>query len=211
LTARGAEGWGETSPLPGFTREGLDETAAQLRDLASSMVGGEMTDDWMDPDGYFSRELDAMGLAPSVRFGLELALWNLYAAARGRPLAELITPRPRTSVPVNALIPGPLDKALEEARRVRSAGSETVKLKVGGRAVEEDVDLVHALNDELGGVATAALVALAAGGATRRSRRASTCTAGWPRMSSTRAWSCRRLAWTFGRWHTPGARSTSVC
>ncbi|MCA1688176.1 MAG: o-succinylbenzoate synthase [Actinobacteria bacterium] len=146
----GVAGWGEASPLPGFSREGLDETAAQLRDLASSMMGREITDDWMDPDGSFSRELDAMGLARSVRFGLELALWNLYGAARGRSLAELITPRPRTMVPVNALISDPPDRAIEEAHRVRSAGYEAVKLKVGGRAVEEDIDLVRALSEELG-------------------------------------------------------------
>jgi o-succinylbenzoate synthase len=51
---------------------------------------------------------------------------------------------------VSALISGPPDEALEEARRIRSAGYEAVKLKVGGRAVEEDIELVHALNEELG-------------------------------------------------------------
>ncbi|MBA2533696.1 MAG: hypothetical protein H0V21_01645, partial [Rubrobacter sp.] len=33
----GSEGWGETAPLPGFSRESLDESAAQLRRLAGSM------------------------------------------------------------------------------------------------------------------------------------------------------------------------------
>ncbi len=151
LTGEGGEvGWGETSPLPGFSRESLDEAEAQLRDLASSMVGRQMTGDWIDPDGGFSRELDSMNLAPSARFGFELALWDLCAATSGRSLAELITPRPRTTVPVNALISGPPDKVLEEASRVRSAGYEAVKLKVGRRAVEEDVELVRALNVELG-------------------------------------------------------------
>jgi O-succinylbenzoate synthase len=146
----GVVGRGETSPLPGFSRESLDDAAEQLRGLASSMVGREVTDDWVDPDGDFSRELDSMDLAPSVRFGLELALWDLYAASRGRSLAELVTPHPRPTVPVSALISGPPDKALEETRRIRSAGYEAVKLKVGERAVEDDVELVHAVNGELG-------------------------------------------------------------
>jgi O-succinylbenzoate synthase len=146
----GVVGRGETSPLPGFSCESLDEAAGQLRDLASSMVDREVTDDWVDPDGNSSRELDSMDLAPSVRFGFELALWDLYAASRGRSLAELVTPRPRATVPVSALIAAPLEKALEEARRVRSAGYEAVKLKVGGRPVEETIELVHALNEELG-------------------------------------------------------------
>jgi o-succinylbenzoate synthase len=146
----GMVGRGETSPLPGFSRESLDDAARQLRGLASSMVSREVMDDWVDPTGDLSRELDAMDLLPSVRFGLELALWDLYAASCGRPLAELVTPHPRKTVPVSALISGSPDEALEEARRVRSAGYEVVKLKIGARAVEEDVELVHAVNGELG-------------------------------------------------------------
>jgi O-succinylbenzoate synthase len=148
----GVVGRGETSPLPGFSRESLDDAAEQLRGLASSMVGREVTDDWVDSDGDVSRELDSMDLAPSVRFGLELALWDLYAASRGRSLAELVTSHPRPTVPVSALISGPPDEALGEARRIRSAGYEAVKLKVGARAVEEDVELVHAVHGELGDV-----------------------------------------------------------
>jgi o-succinylbenzoate synthase len=146
----GAVGWGEASPLPGFSRESPGEAAGQLRELASSMVGREITEDRIDPDGGFGRELDAIDLAPSTRFGLELALWDLCAATRGGSLADLITPYPRTRVPVNTLISGSPCRAVEEASRARSAGYEAVKLKVGGRAVEDDVELVHALNKELG-------------------------------------------------------------
>jgi O-succinylbenzoate synthase len=145
----GEVGWGEASPLPTFSRESLDEAAAQLRGLASSMIGREVTDGWLDPDGPFSRELDSMDLAPSARFGLELAFWDLYGTSRGRSLAELVTTHPRATVPVSALISAPPDEALEEARRVRSAGYEAVKVKVGARAVEEDVELVRAVSGEL--------------------------------------------------------------
>jgi O-succinylbenzoate synthase len=152
---RGVAGWGETSPLPGFSRESLDGSTSQLRELASSMVGREVTDDWLDAEGAFSRELDAMDLAPSVRFGFELALWNLCAASRKRTLPELISPRPRATVPVNALLlSGSPDEAVEGARRARSAGYSAVKLKVGGRAVEEDLALVRALSRELGEAVT---------------------------------------------------------
>jgi O-succinylbenzoate synthase len=149
----GMVGWGETSPLPGFSRESLEKATEQLRGLASSMVGREMTDGWIAQDGDFSRELDSMDLAPSVRFGFELALWDLYAASRGRSLHEVVAPRLAGTVPVNALISSS-DAALEEARRSRSAGYEAVKLKIGGRAVEEDVELVRAVNEVLGDAVT---------------------------------------------------------
>jgi o-succinylbenzoate synthase len=149
-----ATGWGEASPLPGFSREGLGEVVGQLRGPASSVVGREVTDDWTDPDGDLASELDAMGFAPSVRFGLELALWNLCAARQGRSLPGVISPHPRPSVPVNALVSGPLERAPESAREARDAGYEAVKLKVGARDVDEDIETVRAVSAALGDAAT---------------------------------------------------------
>ena len=144
----GTVGWGEASPLPGFSRENLDDAAEQLRGLATALVGRRVTAETLESEGSLARELDL--LAPSVRFGLELALWNLYAAYQGKSLPKLMTPYPKMTVSVNALISGPPERALEEARRMRAAGYEAVKLKVGGRVVEEDVELVRALCKVLG-------------------------------------------------------------
>src|SRR5919199_4782313 len=115
----GSEGWGESAPLPGFSRESLTEAAGQLRRLAGAMIRGEVTDDWVDPDGEFGRRLEHTGIAPSVRFGLELAVWNLYATSSGKTLPELMAPSPRADVPVNGLLSGPPERVLEEARRMR--------------------------------------------------------------------------------------------
>jgi O-succinylbenzoate synthase len=146
----GAVGWGEAAPLAGFSRENLDEAAEQLRDLATRVIGREVTMEALRPEESFAGELDLLAPSPSARFGLELALWNLYAAHQGKSLPELVRPYPRTTVPVSALVSGPPERALEEARRMRAAGYEAVKLKVGGRSVEEDVELVCALCKVLG-------------------------------------------------------------
>ncbi len=144
----GSEGWGEAAPLPGFSAESKGEAAEQLRRLAGSMMGREATEDWVDPDGEFGRELDRV--APSVRFGFELAVWNLYAASSGKALPELVASHPRAVVPVNALISGSPEEALGEARRMRDTGYPSVKLKVGARTVAEDAALARALGEELG-------------------------------------------------------------
>ncbi len=144
----GSGGWGESAPLPGFSGERLDEAASQLRRLAGSMMGREVTDDWVDPYGSFGRELDHA--APSVRFGFELAVWNLCGASSGRTLPEVVTPAPRTVVPVNGLLSGSPAEVLVEARRMRDTGYRSVKLKVGTSTVAEDVALVRALGEELG-------------------------------------------------------------
>ncbi|MDQ3862512.1 MAG: o-succinylbenzoate synthase [Actinomycetota bacterium] len=144
----GSEGWGESAPLPGFSRESVGEAASQLRRLAGSMMGREAADDWVYPHGELARELE--GTAPSVRFGFELAVWSLYGALSGRALPELLTPSPRAVVPVNGLLSGSPAEVLEEARRMRVAGYRSVKLKVGARAVIEDAALVRALGEEVG-------------------------------------------------------------
>jgi o-succinylbenzoate synthase len=144
----GSAGWGETAPLPGFSWESVDEAASQLRRHAGSMMGREVKEDWVDPHGESLRELDRVG--PSVRFGLELAVWNLYGRYSGRTLPELVAPSPRAMVPVNGLLVGSPAEVLEDARRMRDAGYRSVKLKVGTRTVAEDVALVRALGEELG-------------------------------------------------------------
>jgi o-succinylbenzoate synthase len=113
-------------------------------------MDSEVTMEALGPEGSFARELDLLATLPSARFGFELALWNLCAAHQGKSLPELVTPYPRTTVAVGALVSGPPERALEEARTLRAAGYEAVKLKVGGRAVEDDVELVRALCKVLG-------------------------------------------------------------
>src|SRR5215204_997630 len=131
----GSEGWGETAPLPGFSVEGLVDATAQLRRLAASMIGREVREDWVDPYGEFGGELDRV--APSVRFGLELAVWNLYAASSGKTLPEMVTPFPRVVVPVNGLLAGSPADVLVDAWRMRDTGYRSIKLKIGTRTVAE--------------------------------------------------------------------------
>jgi O-succinylbenzoate synthase len=144
----GSAGWGETAPLPGFSVENQGEAASQLRRFAASMIGREVKGDWVDPYGEFGRELDRV--APSVRFGFEMAAWNLYGSLFGRTLPEVVTPSPRAVVPVNGLLSGAPAEVLEEARRMREAGYRSIKLKVCTRTVAEDVALARALDEELG-------------------------------------------------------------
>jgi O-succinylbenzoate synthase len=144
----GSEGWGESAPLPGFSVESQGEAASQLRRLAASMIGREVKEYRVDPHGETGRHLDRV--APSVRFGFELAVWNLYAASSGMTLPKLVTPAPRAVVPVNGLLAGSPAEALVEARRMRDADYRSIKLKVGARTVAEDIALVRTLDEALG-------------------------------------------------------------
>ena len=144
----GSEGWGESAPLPGFSAESLDQAIVQLRRLAGPLIGREVKDDWTDRNGAFGRELERIAPASSVRFGLELAVWNLRADFSGKSLPELFSGQPRARVPVNGLLSGSWDEVLEEAQRTKKAGYEAVKLKVGARTVAEEARLVRKLVGE---------------------------------------------------------------
>jgi O-succinylbenzoate synthase len=146
----GSEGWGESAPLPGFSEESPDQAIVQLRRLAGSLIGREVTDDWTNRNGAFGRELERIAPAPSVRFGLELAVWNMCAASWGKSLPGLFAGQPRASVPVNGLLLGSWGEVLEGAQRMKNAGYEAIKLKVGARTVAEDARLVRKLAEELG-------------------------------------------------------------
>jgi O-succinylbenzoate synthase len=146
----GSEGWGESAPLPGFSAESLDQAIVQLRRLAGSLIGREETDDWTDRNGTFGRKLELIAPAPSARFGLELALWNLRAASSEKSLPELFAEQPRARVPVTGLLSGSWEEVVEGAQRMKKAGYEAMKLKVGARTVAEDARLVRKLVEEPG-------------------------------------------------------------
>lgn len=140
LEADGVTGVGEATPLPGWT-EDLDachDALAAARDAFS----GE------DPSGT----LRAVEGAPAARHGLTLAIADQAARSRERPLYRQLGARSTVeSVPVNAVVgddePGPTATAAAEAV---ARGFGTVKLKVGARPVESDVERVRAVRAAVG-------------------------------------------------------------
>ena len=149
-SSAGAVGWGDIAPLPGFSRETLPEAREQIIAQREALRGWFITADWIEPEGTFVHHLDAQGLAPSVRFGLELALWNLHAAARRTSVAHLLASQPRTTVSLNGLLMGAAEDTRENAWQMREAGYQAVKLKVGRGALEKDVERVRTVSRVLG-------------------------------------------------------------
>ena len=145
----GSEGWGEAAPLPNFSPESLDLTLEQLRATAPELLGREMPATFSKPDDTPFWEFS--GLAPSARFGLEVALLNLWAAYRGVALPDLLTGDPAKTVYTNGLISGSVERVLAEACSMVEGGYRAVKLKVGRREVSEDVEIVRRVGEILGG------------------------------------------------------------
>ncbi|EMA45913.1 chloromuconate cycloisomerase [Halococcus morrhuae DSM 1307] len=132
----GVRGVGEATPLPGWT-ESLDECRTAL-DRARDI------DDW-------SAALDTLDGTPAARHGLALALADARSRAADLPLYRHLGGDPMNEIPVNATIgDGSADETVAEATAAVERGFETLKIKVGARAVAEDIERVAAVRNAIG-------------------------------------------------------------
>lgn len=145
----GRRGLGEASPLPGYSRETLDEVLASLTDVAHHLDAEALADPL--------RALAApwvCALPGSARFAVETALCDLVARRRGVRLHTLLTGRRGAPVPVNAYVGGALDAGLVDASREALArGITTLKVKLSGAdaVFEREVEALDALRRALPG------------------------------------------------------------
>ena len=147
LTAGGLTGWGEASPLPGWSRHSLIETEATLRrTLDEISAGGETALDAV---------LAAMHHTPDARACVAAAWMDLQAQRAEQRLAEYLVAHPNlipaAEVAVNALVAAPEPSEVEQAARgAVEAGFTAVKLKVGAAVPAVDAERVRAARAGLG-------------------------------------------------------------
>jgi O-succinylbenzoate synthase len=146
----GIIGWGEIAPLPGFSSETLDDATSQACFLAGMPIAFDVPENVIGLDGSIDRLLGPLGLHASVRFGIEMAVLNLFASRSGKSLAGLLSDHVRSSISVNGLITGSEQQIKELAGRFRSLGYRAVKLKVAAGTAGEDAERVRVLRETLG-------------------------------------------------------------
>jgi O-succinylbenzoate synthase len=121
LTSRsGIVGWGDASPLPGFSLESIDDV-----DAAWDSVAGDLeilADDFEGP---------APETPPSLKFGLEQAKWSILGQSRGVLPPALIDPEHRETVRVAGLVDAPPEEATSNCLELMDAGYRSIKIKTG--------------------------------------------------------------------------------
>lgn len=143
-TDAGITGLGEASPHPALSN--VAQLDRELAALAPRLVGTAVTD-LEDPDLR-----GRLRLHPALACALDTAALDAQARACGAPLAALLRPDHRWSVPVNATIaPDSAASAAAEAAAARAAGFGCVKMKVGiAPTPEEECRRVAAARAALG-------------------------------------------------------------
>ena len=144
----GASGWGDVAPLPGFSRESLEDAVNRAGRFRGSTCAAPRS----IPDG--AARIRGQGSRrrrrPLRRSGsaVETALANLAVRVERGTGPDLSCFD--GAVPVSGLLAGSGARVLAQARRMRDAGCRAVKLKVGMRSVAEDVALARAVRAVLG-------------------------------------------------------------
>jgi L-Ala-D/L-Glu epimerase / N-acetyl-D-glutamate racemase len=146
----GTEGFGEGAPRPYVTGETvetmLDHVASQLW---PALAGRDVPPADLDALAAFLPEtrLDGAIACHASRAALELAVLDCALRRAGRPLAALLPVR-RTRVTYSGVITaGPVERAVQHARQMRTIGLRDVKAKVG---FDDDVARIIALRGALG-------------------------------------------------------------
>ncbi|MFT5144894.1 MAG: O-succinylbenzoate synthase [Rhodothermales bacterium] len=148
--AEGNVGWGEASPLPGFSRETPHETLRNLEQIAARLAKGETHSGVTDTS--------------AATFALDLALASLEATRTGVPLARVFNPAARSRQSVNAVLLS--DEPVDEAVSAVRAGFTVLKMKVGSQSLVQDAERVQAVSAAVG---TSALLRLDANRSWRQS------------------------------------------
>jgi O-succinylbenzoate synthase len=143
----GAVGWGDAAPLPGFSEESAAKVEETLRWAIGRLEGYRLPEEYTHLEGAGLLKIEDVY---SVAFALETAYFALMAAERHQPLYEYLDPATRPYLQLNALLTGPREEVLAQARQARDAGYKAVKVKVGGNGVTADIALAEDLRDTLG-------------------------------------------------------------
>ena len=144
VSQEGVRGVGEATPLSGWT-ESYHECENALS--KATRLAGEL--DW----GIALSGL-AETNAPAARHGLSLGFADARARAREEPLYQLLADHATqiSQVPVNATLGAECspESVAEQAQDAVERGIQAVKLKVGTRAVEADIERVRAVREAVG-------------------------------------------------------------
>lgn len=149
----GQVGFGEISPLPGWSTESLTDARQEALAMTTRLQNSTIPEGIERLDGTMGQWLDNAAMLPSVRFGLESAILNLIANSAGCPPARLLADRAADSVFINGLI---VDQSgvTQIVRSLKREGYRAVKMKVGRNDLNTDIartqDAYHELGDSAG-------------------------------------------------------------
>jgi L-alanine-DL-glutamate epimerase-like enolase superfamily enzyme len=140
----GLAGHGAATPAEEVTGETFDACVAAL--AARERLAGRDTDELPALLDEIARTTKA---APAARAALDMALHDLWAKARGRPLVEILGRAHRSLATSITIGIKPLDETLAEAEEYLARGFHALKVKIG-ETFDADVERLVRLREAVG-------------------------------------------------------------
>jgi len=163
FTSCGITGWGEASPLPGWSKESLQQTEAALWIAVTCINAIGDYAELRAPGTRLPSIVASLERTPHAQAGFAGAWMDLLAQQEQRSVSELTLHRmagqghaihnrePAKAVRVNALISGNSPSDVETAASAAAAlGYNAVKLKVGITDPKTDISRVSAARSAIG-------------------------------------------------------------
>jgi muconate cycloisomerase len=148
-TNEGIVGWGENTAAPTHGGQTLEEMLQAFNHgMRESLIGCD------------SQNLSAIGNVLSQKFSkgsgaiaaIDIALYDLVGKILGIPAYTLMGGKQRSSVPPLWLIgTKTVDADVAEAKKCQAGGYKFLKLKLGVKTVEEDIQSALSIREALGG------------------------------------------------------------
>lgn len=139
---------GEVSPLPGLSRESLEEAERDIQFLVNSFQERKIDNDFYnDIDSIYDQPI-----VPSVRYGFEQALLNYLFSVERNSIQTVLHRSPNGLIPVNALVDlGDYEKVIRQSEELLKSGYKTIKIKVGRPDFEDDLRIIEFISKEIPG------------------------------------------------------------
>lgn len=120
----GNSGVGEVAPFPGLHKENLSAAKDFLFGTIKQKSGFAVPGNLRELEGFLNHWFEKPA-PPSVRFGIEQALLLLFSCEQKVPLYQLLFRPYNDIVGVNALLTGPVDEMIKEAKQNIREGYRT--------------------------------------------------------------------------------------
>lgn len=146
----GRWGAGDVAPLPGFSRETLEEVTAEALRTVRAVEGCVVPPRLREVSDRFERWLYWQHLSDALNSGVQAAVMDLAAQAGGTSLAVWLADDAAARVPVNGLLLGEGPGLLRFAEALVASGYRALKLKVGRGDPATEAALVRGLREVTG-------------------------------------------------------------
>mgnify|MGYP001325316409 FL=1 len=130
VSANGIVGLGEAAPLYGFSIETLKDVNYALEGFCQAVINEEY-----DSDDIFSLIQIHSYSCPSLRFGLETALFDILSRLSNKNISEYININSKKQIEVNGI----------HNLNTLTDGCKIIKVKMGYRNLFDEIECMHSL------------------------------------------------------------------